>query len=154
MSADMEALGLLRKSAGDDVEPWMWDLIEKQVADHGIDGLTPTAYAVLEGVVAKHGNHNQLSHGHGGGATPGRVDTAKRMKNARDALRGGDPVVVATTGGKRSATYVQRNGNGTHTVKTNDNITMKVKDKHIAPEHLRAELADVNPPSLLTGLYS
>lgn len=140
-TADEQALALLRKSAGDDVEPWMWDLIEKQVADNGIDGLTPTAYAVLEGIVAKHGDPSKpgyaAMHPNGGHSGIGaKADSKAKITAGRAQMRGGDPVTIADHSGKRPATYVMRNGDGTHTVKTEGGGRMKVREHQIAPRHL------------------
>lgn len=157
-AADMDALGLLRKAAGDDVEPWMWDLIEKQVSEHGINGLTPTAYAVLEGIVAKHGDPSRPGYAAmhpGGGHHMGtaHADSASKLKAGRAQLRGGDPVVFNSLSGRHSGTYVQRNGNGTHTVRTEGSGTSKVKDDAIAPKHLAHLLGERRVTSMVGTLY-
>lgn len=71
--ADVIALEILRKVAGDDVPSELWAAVEKQVAEVGILGLTGTARLLVEGVVRKHGgsSHNQKDHGRGGGGGGG-----------------------------------------------------------------------------------
>lgn len=67
--ADLIALQQIRKAAGNVISEPVWQVIEAEVLEKGISGLSGTARLVVNGVVAKHGgnSHNQDSHGHGGG---------------------------------------------------------------------------------------
>ena len=66
--SDRIFLETLRAGVGSTVDESTWGVVEKQVAESGVRGLTGSARMVIESLVAKHGSHNQASHNpHTGG---------------------------------------------------------------------------------------
>lgn len=81
-SADDMALAEIRKLAGDEIPEAVWDVVRNQVAEVGVRGLTGTARALVEGLVRKHGSHDQSSHGRGGKSQP----TVRQIQSAATFL--------------------------------------------------------------------
>ena len=67
--SDRIFLEALRAGVGSTVDESTWGVVEKQVAESGVRGLTGSARMVVESLVAKHGgsSHNQKTHASGGG---------------------------------------------------------------------------------------
>lgn len=61
------ALDTLRSTVAADVSDSVWAEVEKQADEVGVLGLTGSARQLVHGLVLKHGNHNQQSHGGGKG---------------------------------------------------------------------------------------
>lgn len=67
--ADEIFLNTIRQGVAKNVDPMVWEALEKQVDEVGVRGLTGTGRALVEGLVRKHGSHNQASHNpHRGGS--------------------------------------------------------------------------------------
>lgn len=66
--SDRIFLETLRAGVGSTVDESTWGVVEKQVAETGVLGLTGSAAVLVEDLVRKHGSHNQKVHNpHKGG---------------------------------------------------------------------------------------
>jgi hypothetical protein len=88
--SDAIFLDTLRKSVAANVDPGVWETVEKQVAEVGVLGLTGTGRALIEGLVRKHGgkgDHDESDHGNwargskgGGGSKKPKGGKKKRTE--------------------------------------------------------------------------
>ena len=80
--SDEVFLETLRKSVAANVDPLVWESLEKKVDEVGIRGLTGSGRALVEGLVRKHGSHNQKVHSpnKGGGGSTSGGDAAEGAK--------------------------------------------------------------------------
>lgn len=94
--ADALVLDTLRKGAAADVDPAIWFVVEKQVEEVGVLGLTGTARALVEGLVRKHGSpgdkgyasmHPEGSGGGGGSSKGGGGTEGGAALTAMDVVR-------------------------------------------------------------------
>jgi hypothetical protein len=101
VSADSVFLESLRKSVAADVDAMVWETLEKQVAEVGVLGLTGTGRALVEGLVRKHGDHDQKNHAgtRGGGGSLERINQSdfKGVASA-GAVSQGDRVLMEESG--------------------------------------------------------
>jgi len=101
VSADSVFLESLRKSVAADVDAMVWETLEKQVAEVGVLGLTGTGRALVEGLVRKHGDHDQKNHAgtRGGGGSLERINQSdfKGVASA-GAVAQGDRVLMEESG--------------------------------------------------------
>lgn len=91
-------LETLRAGVGSNVDKTTWGVVEKQVAESGVRGLTGSARMMVESLVAKHGSHNQASHnphagGGGGGSSSGGSKGGGNKGGGGDVIDGLPPKV-------------------------------------------------------------
>lgn len=71
VNADDIFLETLRKGIAADVSPQIWEVVEQQVAEVGVRGLTGSAAQFIKALVVKHGTHDQKEHGAWAGSGSG-----------------------------------------------------------------------------------
>lgn len=146
--SDREAISAVRKMAVHNLPDSVWADMEKQVQEGGLNGLRGTARVIFDSIVLasvlKHGSHNQKSHaGTGGGS---------KIERGRSLMQPGDKVVVSTNAGKKAATYVGKNPDGSHMVTMGGKVK-RIKNDDIAAQHHGELLHDKTPKSLTETLY-
>jgi hypothetical protein len=90
-ASDRIFLETLRAGVGSTVDESTWGLVEKQVAESGVRGLTGSARMVVESLVAKHGgsSHNQKTHAAGGGGGGGESSSGGSNSGSSGGGKGG-----------------------------------------------------------------
>lgn len=139
--SDRIFLETLRAGVGSTVDESTWGLVEKQVAESGVRGLTGSARMVVESLVAKHGgsSHNQKTHAAGGGGGGG--------ESSSGGSKGG-------SGGKGSVGTDDPPGKPMGLTQAADKVkTLRRNEAVNASQVLNADMreATVNSPNLPKG---